>query len=226
MNRVRLYFARLPSDKSCDQINDALQDQWLNELSVQKRASIQRLINDKDRLSSLLGLRLLNRCARDEGISTFSLADIQYPETGKPYWLSKGTRQIDFNITHSGDVILVALSRVLKVGVDIEKIRKLKSLNYKMVMSAEELIKIQQRPELFFSLWSMKEAVVKAANTTGIRRMRDVDLDIDQATLDDASWYLEPLSKLMDLEDAFSAYLATSQPVADLILKEISVDDL
>jgi phosphopantetheinyl transferase len=226
MNRVRIYFARVPSDKSRDQINDALQNRWLHELSVQKRASIQRLINNKDRLSSLLGQRLLKRCAEDEGINDFSLADIQYPETGKPYWHSRGTHQLDFNITHSEDVILVAMSRVLKVGVDVEKIRKLKYLNFKMVMSAEELMQIRQAPELFFNLWSKKEAVVKAANTAGIIRMRDVNLDKDQAMLDDVCWHLESLSKLMDLEDTFSAHLATSQPVADLILKKISVEDL
>jgi len=193
---------------------------------VKKRESIQRFINDKARLSSLLGLRLLKLCADDEGIPAFSLADIRYPETGKPYWQSKSAQWLDFNITHSGDVILVAMSRTLNIGVDVEKIRSLKSLSFKMVMSAEELMQIQQTPAEFFNLWSKKEAVVKAANTAGIARMRDVGLDKGQAMLDDACWHLESLGKLMGIEDTYSAHLATSQPVADLILKEISVEDL
>jgi len=226
MNRVRLYFARLPFDNGSVLINDPLLDRWLHELSAQKRVSIQRLINDKDRLSSLLGLRLLKLCADDEGMPEFKLADIHYPKTGKPYWKSKSAQCFDFNITHSEEVILVAMSRALKIGVDVEKIRSLKSLNFKMVLSAEELMQIQQTPALFFNLWSKKEAVVKAANTAGIVRMRDVGLDKEQAVLDGTCWHLESLSKLMGIEDAYSAHLATSQPVADLILKEISLEDL
>jgi 4'-phosphopantetheinyl transferase len=225
MNTVRIYFTRLPLDGNSGRINDALLEQWLCELSVKKRTSIQRLINEKDRLSSLLGLLLLKRCVEDEGIAGFSLADIYYPKTGKPYWRRKSIQQIDFNISHSGDVIIVAISKTLKVGVDIEKIRSLKYSNYKMVMSPEELTQIRQTPELFFNLWSKKEAVVKAANTTGIVRMRDVNLYKEQAMLDDVCWHLKSLSKLMGLEDAFSVHLATSQLVADIILKDVSADD-
>jgi phosphopantetheinyl transferase len=183
------------------------------------------LINDKDRLSSLLGLCLLKRCAEDEGVSGFSLADIHYPETGKPYWLSKKTRQFDFNISHSEDIVVVAMSTSLRVGVDIEKIRKLKYLNFKMVLSADELTQIRQTPELFFNLWSKKEAVVKAANTAGIARMREVELDKEQAMLDDVCWYIRSLSKLMGLQDTFSAHLATSKPATDIVLKDLPVDD-
>ena len=226
MNRVRLYFARLPLEKISDQENYVVLGRWLSELSEQKRASIQRLVNDRDRLSSLLGLRLLKRCAEDEGISDFSLADIHYPEAGKPYWRSKSALQFDFNISHSDNVILVAMSKALRVGVDVEKIRNLKYLNFKMVMSPEELMLIRQTPALFFNLWSKKEAVVKAADTTGIARMRDVYLDKERAMLDEVCWYTKSLSKLMELEGVFSVHLATSQPVAELILKDLSVDDL
>jgi 4'-phosphopantetheinyl transferase len=225
MNRVRLYFVSLKIDSSWAQISNTLFHQRLSELSLQKQDSIQRLINEKDRLSSLFGLYLLKRCVQDEEIPDFQLSDIKYPESGKPYWHRESSHGFDFNISHSEDLILVAMSKTLKVGVDIEKRRNLKRLNFKMVMSAEELEKIQQTPDMFFDLWSKKEAVVKAADTAGISRMRDVILENERAMLDDVCWYIKTIDKLIKLEEKFSAHLATSQPVDELIIKQMSLDD-
>lgn len=225
MNKVRLYFVKTPTGNNRCQINDALSDQWLPELSPQKQASIQRLINEKDRLSSLLGLCLLKRCTIDEKIQDFQLSHIHYPESGKPYWNSTSIHQFDFNISHSDGLIVVAMSKIMKVGVDVEKVRRLKNLNFKMVMLPDELNKIRQVPDMFFDLWSQKEAVVKAANTSGIARMRDVYLNNDRATLDDVCWHLKSLNKQIAPEEKFSIHLATSQPVEELILKQMLLDD-
>jgi len=94
-----------------------------------------------------------------------------------------------------------------------------------MVMSPEELDLIRQTPQLFFNLWSQKEAVVKAADTAGIARMRDVILENEQAMLDDVCWHIKTIDKLMKMEAKFSAHLATSQPVDELIIKQMSLDD-
>lgn len=226
MNRVRLYYAKLQTDNSGHLIEDVLQEQWLSELSQDKQVAIRRLINDRDRLSSLFGLRLLLRCAMDEEICGFRLADVHYPEDSKPYWHSNSNQQFDFNISHSDDLILVAVSATMKVGVDIEKVRRLNNLNFKMVMTADELKQIKEMPDLFFNLWSKKEAVVKAANTTGIARMRDVELVGEQAVLDGVCWHIRSLDETMGLVDRFSVHLATSCPVEQLIVKNIPVDDL
>jgi 4'-phosphopantetheinyl transferase len=226
MNKVRLYFVRSVSATSWTELNNTQTDKWLAELSLKKQASIQRLVHSSDRLSSLIGLRLLKRCAQDEEIPDFRLSDIKYPESGKPYWQSESAHKFDFNISHSEDLIVVAMSRASKVGIDAEKIRTLNRLNFKMVMSAEELEQIRQRPELFFELWSKKEAVVKAADTAGISRMRDVNLNSERATLDDSCWHLTAVDKLMSLESAFSVHIATSLPVDELIVKQMTLNDL
>lgn len=226
MHKVQLYFIKQQADKNWSETNKSLTDQWLLELSSEKRASIQRLRNESDRLSSLLGLRLLKLCALDEKLTQFQLQDVQYPETGKPFWRSQSNDNYDFNISHSDNLIVVAASRTLRVGVDVEKIRKLKNLNFKMVMRPEELTQIRQTPDLFFNLWSMKEAVVKAANTTGIARMRDVQLDEEQAILDGLCWYTKAVDKLLGMEGQFAIHLATSQLPGELIIKQMTLDGL
>ena len=172
-------------------------------------------------MASLSGLRLLNMCAQDEGIKNFKLSDVQYPETGKPFW-KNNNEFYDFNISHSGNFILITASTTLRVGVDVEKIRQLKRLGFKMVMSQNELEKIQQTPVLFFDLWSKKEAVVKAANTVGLARMSNVKLKQDVATLDEETWCL----KRIDLDDQYAINMATSEPVEKLIVKQLQLVDL
>src|SRR5258708_4500657 len=47
----------------------------------------------------------------------------QYDEYGKPGLAPKREPLVQFNVSHSGDLILIAIARGLAVGVDVEKIR-------------------------------------------------------------------------------------------------------
>jgi 4'-phosphopantetheinyl transferase len=221
MNNVRLYYIKHQGESELAKIDAMRVKQWLSLLSRQKQASIQRLLHYPNRITSLLGLRLLSLCAQDEGIRSFKLSDVRYPDKGKPYW-KNDHNCFDFNISHSGSFILIIASTTLKVGVDVEAIRQLKYLNFKMVMSAGELLTIQQTPLYFFDLWSKKEAVVKAADTVGLARMRDVSLNEDSAVLDEKLWFL----KSIELDDQYAINMATSKAVDELIVKQISLEDL
>ena len=221
MNSVRLYYIKHQGEDDLAQIDAMQVEQWLCALSSQKKVSIQRLLHYRNRVTSLSGLRLLNLCAQDEEIRGFKLSDVENPETGKPFWKNDDV-SFDFNITHSGNLILLVASTTLKVGVDVEEIRPLKRLSFKMVMSPDELAAIQQQPTIFFDLWSKKEAVVKAADTPGISRMSDVILKQDQAVLDDELWWL----KTIDLDKQYAINLATSAAVDELIVKQVLLANL
>ena len=221
MNSVRLYYIKHQGEHDLAQIDANRLGQWVQAISAQKRAAVQRLLHERDRRTSLIGLRLLDLCAQDEGIADFKLSELEYPQQGKPFW--KNDNGIyDFNISHSGDMILVAASDSLQIGADAEAIKPLKRLNFKMVLSAEELTDIEQSPALFFELWSKKEAVVKAADTTGIARMRDVSLQQDKALLDEKTWHL----KTVALDDGYAVNLASSAAIDELIIKQISLIQL
>gem|GEM_PF-7062214 len=73
-----------------------------------------------------------------------------------------------FNITHSGGLLLLALSAGGEVGVDIEAINTHTSMDLvsRRAFSQDEIQKLQGLPEHekrqhFFQLWTCKEAVVK-----------------------------------------------------------------
>jgi 4'-phosphopantetheinyl transferase len=221
MNSVRLYYIKLTGEDNLDQLDPLKIERWISSVSTEKQAIIQRLLHLKSQVSSLAGLHLLNLCAKEEGVTGFDLSEVQYPKSGKPFW-DKGASNFDFNVSHSGDFILVAASTSLSVGIDVEKIKELKRLNFKMVMSSQELEQIKKTPLLFFDLWSKKEAVVKAADTVGLARMSHVKLKSQSAELDEKEWYL----KKVNLDEAYMINLATSEPVDELIIKQIDLAEL
>ncbi len=222
-NKIRLYYTRRGGGRNRSAIDEAIRQCWLGALNEKKRSAIVRLHHKSDQDNSLLGLRLLKKAAEESGISGFSLTDIVYPESGKPYW-STARGCMDFNITHSADLVMVALGLQTRLGLDAEKIRPLKSLAFKSVMQPEELARIARQPEIFFRLWSIKEAIVKAADCTGLSRMREVDIAVDgnTAVLNSQRWYLNTIA----LDPVFCITLASSAVPAELEIKQFYLNEL
>lgn len=213
--------------------------QWaLSLLSAEKRRRVQRLIHSGDREVSLCGLLLLRHCVAALGDEGFDLSAVRYPERGKPYWqpaAESAAPQLDFNISHSAELIVAVASNQLRVGVDVEKIRPLQRFSYRSIMREQERLLIGDRPDYFFRLWTIKEAVVKAADTAGLVKIRDVcikgqegseayrrDIEMASATLDGTAWYINELQ----VDEGYCLSLATSAPVDELKISLMRLDEL
>ncbi|NTW98908.1 MAG: 4'-phosphopantetheinyl transferase superfamily protein [Geobacteraceae bacterium] len=88
---------------------------------------------------------------------------------GKPY-LVDGAEYIRFNLSHSGDVMLLAVSANVEVGVDIESMvadRPLKDMA-RIAFSLREQEELFSLPsgdlqtKAFYRIWTRKEACLKA----------------------------------------------------------------
>lgn len=136
-------------------------------LGPEERARAGRFVFDADRnhfitahgvLRTILG-RYLRRGAAELRFMSGS--------HGKPV-LQEGD-DIRFNLSHSGDYALIAVSRGREVGVDIECARRDNS-NAEVArrfFSAREVAALEMLPEserarAFFDCWARKEAYVKA----------------------------------------------------------------
>lgn len=90
-----------------------------------------------------------------------------YGPRGKPY-LKNNDLELQFNVSHSDDVAVYALSQNAEIGVDIQKIEAGHHESVaKRFFSAEENKQLQQLPEEeraegFCQLWACKEALIKA----------------------------------------------------------------
>jgi 4'-phosphopantetheinyl transferase len=92
----------------------------------------------------------------------------QYTSYGKPT-LSTGAGILSFNLSHSHDLALYAVTQEREIGVDVEFIRE--NINLlgiaKRFFSAREYSQLQALPQscqlqTFFDCWTRKEAFIKA----------------------------------------------------------------
>ena len=88
-------------------------------------------------------------------------------EKGKPYL--PGDRELRFNLSRSGGMMLIAMARGIEVGADIERIRPLNDYaeiaeRYFPASEAAGLreVPLDQREREFFRRWTRIEAVLKA----------------------------------------------------------------
>lgn len=87
-------------------------------------------------------------------------------EVGRPYLVGNDSWHGDFNLSHAGEWIVVALTDQGCVGVDVERIGKLNKDIMVYALSEAEMKAIHQKSEkeqtnFFYELWTMKEAIYK-----------------------------------------------------------------
>lgn len=133
-----------------------------NCISKKRKEKIQSFRFEDDKLRSLLAEILVYYGLTKD---FFLLKkDIQIVSTsyGKPYL--KNINNIYFNISHSGDYVICAISDHL-VGIDIEKIgtkhEKLIKVLHKREIAYLNEIPYKFRRQVFYNLWSLKESYVK-----------------------------------------------------------------
>lgn len=90
---------------------------------------------------------------------------IDEEEFGKP--VLRG-REIEFNASHSGDLVALAFAKETAVGVDVERRRPLSDTLAlaRRFFSPEDVAVVESADDgghAFFSIWTAKEAIVKAS---------------------------------------------------------------
>ncbi|MEE8637985.1 MAG: 4'-phosphopantetheinyl transferase superfamily protein [Candidatus Margulisiibacteriota bacterium] len=122
----------------------------------------------------------------------------QYNSNGKPELIQS---KVCFNLSHSGDVALYAVTLDRAVGVDIEKVKE--NINYKELakryFSEQEFNSIMSHPESqqkekFYRCWTRKEAYLKAKGSS-IAQLLDKNVDT-------SNWFVA------DLDSIGSSYIA------------------
>jgi 4'-phosphopantetheinyl transferase len=99
-------------------------------------------------------------------------ANIEYDASshGKP-WLSGpyADSGIYFNLTHSHELALAAITREGELGVDVEYVKKFRDIDgianrffSPVEREAYQELEEDQRPQGFFNCWTRKEAFIKA----------------------------------------------------------------
>lgn len=146
-----------------------------------------------------------------------------YGPQGKPVL---ATHELFFNLTHSRDIALLAITRHAEVGIDIEHMdpaRATEDIAARFFSPAEQSAFAayhgDERIRAFFRCWSRKEAVIKALGEGLLCPLNSFDVSLDEHDarllafrrhdIDASTWRIMSVFP----HPAYMAAVATSQPV-------------
>lgn len=161
VDEVHLWLARVDDAPPTDTLAT-----WLDDA---ERARLARLQREEDRaLFALAHAALRDVLARSLGIAARSV-QIDCDAHGKPRLAAVHASDLCFNLAHAGRAVLIGIARGRELGVDIEAVIAHDDLRAvaEQVYSADEraaldLCPAAARTDLFYTLWTRKEACLKA----------------------------------------------------------------
>lgn len=139
-------------------------------LSKEECEKANKFYRVKDRNRFIIGRGTLRNILSAYLSLSPSELQFSYNKYGKPSILtSQNQNNLSFNLSHSNDRALFAITRSRRIGVDIEYIREdFASLDIaerffsKSEVEVLKSLPVEQRVNAFFNCWSRKEAYIKA----------------------------------------------------------------
>ncbi len=177
----------------------------LSRLPFCWREKIGKYRRWQDRQASLFGKLLLIEGLNKIGIYLDKDIEFQFSKNDRPSLL--GTH-IDFNISHTDGIVVCAISKENKVGIDIEYVKDVGLQYYTETMTRTQWNEINSstdRLQTFFKYWTMKESVLKV-DGRGITLPLDImEVTNNSIELDSGKWYINPL----EIKKGYIAHFAT-----------------
>lgn len=185
-------------------------------LSPEEKVRAERFYFEMDRNRFVAGRGLLRTIVGGYMEMAPSQVAFVYGNYGKPaLGLGAWDKPLEFNLSHSKDLVLYIFSRDHRVGIDIEYIRPMPDLDdfTEQFFSPRETeilksLSDEKKYEAFFRLWTCKEAFLKAHGSglmtplshveisleaDGPGLLRAIDGDSEQAS----RWHLETFCPVM-----------------------------
>jgi 4'-phosphopantetheinyl transferase len=185
------------------------------------RASILRYRRWQDRQATLSGRLLLLRalCLKCNDTAMEKFQSQQVGEHGKPF-IAGGP---EFNISHSGDIVVLALADKGRIGIDIEEIRHVETKDYLRQLpemsNVDETLGGDHGDCFFFDCWTRKEAVLKAGGQGLLAPLEDVVLGEDSARFLERSWHIHKIP----VEEGYCCHVAIDRPVQQLSVEYVDL---
>ncbi|ABW28911.1 4'-phosphopantetheinyl transferase family protein [Acaryochloris marina] len=143
---------------------------WWDLLSRDEQQRAQRFVRSQDQ-DKYVQVRGTLRCLLGQYLQIPGhTLRFDYGDYGKPQLVSScNSLNLQFNVSHSHELALIAITQATAVGIDIEQMNpqaRYINISQRFFSVAEHEILLQQPVEqqchTFFQLWTRKEACVKA----------------------------------------------------------------
>ncbi|MBU3102831.1 4'-phosphopantetheinyl transferase family protein [Clostridium gasigenes] len=151
-------------------------------IDPKKRYKIEKLINKKDKIRTLIGEILIRTLIIKElGITNRNIT-FEKTEFGKPYL--KTHCKFQFNISHSGDFVVCVIDDN-PIGIDIEEIKEIEykeiSKNLFTLSEFEYIVKNNSKTSLskFYDIWTLKESYIKCLGEGLVKLLKSFCINLD-----------------------------------------------
>lgn len=202
--------------------SEKITDDIYNDFLLQLPEHFQKEINEykhwQSAQNSLLGKIILQYVFKKLQLS-FTLHDIRIGKKDRPFLVKK----IDFNISHSGSIIIVGLIVNAKIGVDIEKHRTINLPLFKKYFDEEEWNYIDNHSNklnVFFDYWVIKESAIKH-DGRGVEILSKTKIQPPKIYCDGNELFYQQLN----IHDNYSCAVC-SETDFQIIKEEVSLNDL
>jgi len=180
----------------------------LSQLPERLRERILSYKDGHERQLRLQGQMLIMDILKEFGLEgKYSLEDLKYTAYNRPYFNST----IDFNISHSGNMVVCAGVIDGKIGVDIEQLRDIDIEQLKDEFCEAEWKRILNHAapgSESYRLWTRKEAVLKAAGKGMLGQTLTIDATADVIMYEGGTYYLHEVF----MKEGYIVSVATSKP--------------
>ncbi len=189
------------------------------QLPAEEREKADRFLREDDRLRFITGRLMIRKAAAEK--AGIGAPEILLTGYGKPY--IAGADGFNFNLSHSGDLVVLAVSGS-PVGVDIERNDPIEWREISAAFGAKEREMLENADEplkCFYRIWTVREAFAKAIGT-GLQLFDDEqpDIDYDRGTVNYRGRTMYTVSREWD---GYTLSLCSAAPLGDrdLSLKEM-----
>jgi 4'-phosphopantetheinyl transferase len=184
-------------------------------------ASILRYNRWQDRQATLFGKLLLLRALRikfpDTGMQKFQSLDVT--RDGKPF-IPGGP---EFNISHSGEMVVLAVAQSGAVGIDIERIRAVNIEDFSQyvpeVANLHEKYDVDHVNNLFFDCWTQKEAVLKGYGKGLLAPLEQVAIEEGKALFYETAWFIKKLL----IDEGYCCHVATERLMEHVAVERVNL---
>ena len=183
----------------------------LQQQALRKRQWIDRQLS--------IGGKLLLLKLLQERNNECSLADLGYNEYRRPYFDSS----IDFNIAHSGNIVICGMTDEGQIGVDIEQVSQLDFNDFTDFFTKNEWHYINNHPDKFdgfYNFWTKKEAVLKAIGSGFHTPLNSVDVSNESLVYDDITYHIMALN----IHPGYKCHIATTVLPQNIQVQEVTFD--
>jgi 4'-phosphopantetheinyl transferase len=192
-------------------------------LSREEHARAARFLRPNDRLRFVAARSAVRQILGDHLGLPAAHCGFEYSDRGKPYLSHPAGTGVQFNISHSGSLVLIAITKADAVGVDVEEVRTqfeyegvIKSAFSGRERSELRAIAASDRLDAFFRMWTRKEAYLKCLGL-GLQAL-------DAVTIETHAEEQIPVVTSFTPAAGFAAAVALDGPCSSVCVVDLTFD--